>query len=143
MYEKLNETSASVMNRRFGRDALYALATVDKDGAPHVRTVNGYYENGSIYIITYALSRKMTQLAHDSRAAVSGDWFTANGHGRSIGPLLAPENKRLADTLKDAFSAWYGNGHINESDPNTVILEIRLQSGILFDHGSRYEIDFT
>lgn len=143
MYEKLNETSASVMNRRFGRDALYALATVDKDGAPHVRTVNGYYENGSIYIITYALSRKMTQLAHDSRTAVSGDWFTANGHGRSIGPLLAPENKRLADTLKDAFSAWYGNGHINESDPNTVILEIRLQSGILFDHGSRYEIDFT
>ena len=33
----------------------------------------------------------------------------------------------------------YGNGHINEDDPNTIILKIRLTDGILFSNGLRYE----
>ena len=37
------------------------------------------------------------------------------------------------------FDEWYSNGHINESDPNTCILRIRLTDGVLFDHGTKHE----
>lgn len=47
-----------IMNERFGKDNVIALATIDRD-SPAVRNVNAYYENGAFYIITYALSDKM------------------------------------------------------------------------------------
>ena len=42
-----------------------------------------------------------------------------------------------------AFAAWYDNGHTNERDPNTCLLKIKLTDGVLFSHGTRYDIDFT
>ena len=60
-----------------------------------------------------------------------------------MGHILAPENADLADKLRTAFAEWYDNGHSDESDPNTIILRIRLTSGVLFSHGTRYDIDFT
>ena len=47
-----------IMNERFGKDSLIALATA-VDGMPYVRTVNAYYENGAFYVITYAQSTKI------------------------------------------------------------------------------------
>ena len=44
--------------------------------------------------------------------------------------------------LKTAFAAWYDNGHINEADPNTVILRIRLTDGVVMEHGARYVLTF-
>ena len=143
MYESLNAVSAAVMQERFGHDNLFALATVDETGATHVRTVNGYYENGSIYVVTNACSGKMKQLSRDSRCAVAGDWFTANGQGENLGWICLPEHKALADRIRAAFTEWYANGHTDESDENTVILRIRLTDGILFHHGTRYEILFS
>jgi len=60
-----------------------------------------------------------------------------------MGHILLPENTALADKLRTAFAAWYSNGHINEADENTIILRIRLTDGVLFNQGTRYEIDFT
>lgn len=51
-----------LMDERFGKDNVLALATLE-DGLPAVRYVNAYYECGAFYIITYALSGKMGQLA--------------------------------------------------------------------------------
>lgn len=133
--------AAAVMNQRFGKDSLIALATVE-EGKPFVRAVNAYYEDGSFYIITHALSNKMRQLAANSAASLCGDWFTGEGLGEDMGWLLSGPNQALADKLKNAFAAWYHNGHINENDPNTHILRIRLTHGVLFDQGARYDIDF-
>lgn len=72
MQETLCESVREILDARFGRDTLIALATVDGD-APSVRTVNGYYENGAFYIITHAKSNKMKQLARNPRVAVCGD----------------------------------------------------------------------
>lgn len=55
--------------------------------------------------------------------------------------LIAPAT--VAARLRAAFAAWYDNGHTNETDPNTVILRIRLTDGVLMSHGTRYDIDFT
>ena len=138
---KLTPETAAIMVERFGRDNLIALATVDGD-SPAVRTVNAYYEDGCFYTVTYALSDKMQQIAVNPKVAVSGEWFTARGIGENIGHILHPENAILADKLRAAFAAWYGNGHVNEADRNTVILRIRLTEGVLFHQGTRFDIEF-
>ncbi len=86
--EKLTLETKEIMNERFGKDNIIAIATV-KDGEPYVRNVNGFYENGAFYIITHARSNKMKQI-----------------------------------------------------EENTCILCIQLTDGILFSHGTRYNIDF-
>ena len=139
---KLNADIAAKMTERFGHDNLIALATVDGD-SPAVRTVNAYYEDGCFYTVTYALSGKMQQIGRNPKIAICGDWFTAHGIGESMGHILLPENANIAGKLRAAFAEWYGNGHTNEADPNTIILRIRLTDGVLFWHGTRYEIDFT
>lgn len=140
--EKLNAHTSELMADRFGHDNLIALAT-ESDHVPYVRAVNTYYEDGSFYVITNAQSGKIRQLQANPRVAICGDWFTANGVGENMGHILASSNYEIADKLRAAFSEWYGNGHTNEADPNTIILRIRLTDGVLFHHGERYDIDFT
>ena len=138
---KMNADIAAKMAERFGHDNLIALATVDGD-SPAVRTVNAYYEDGCFYTVTYALSGKMQQIGQNPKVAICGDWFTAHGIGESMGHILHPENAAMADKLRAAFAEWYANGHTNEADPNTIILRIRLTDGVLFHHGTRYDITF-
>ena len=138
---KMNAELAAILTERFGHDNLIALATMDVN-SPAVRTVNAYYENGCFYTVTYALSGKMQQIAVNPRVAISGEWFTARGVGESLGHILLAENADLADKLRTVFAEWYGNGHVNEADVNTIILRIRLTEGTLFHLGTRYDIDF-
>ena len=103
MNEKFPPKARQIMNDRFGQDTLIALATVDGN-IPNVRTVNAYYENGSFYIITHALSGKMAQLRDNPNAAICGDWFTAHGIGENLGWIKNPENEDLADKLRAVFA---------------------------------------
>lgn len=135
------DEAKKIMDERFGCDTLIALATVG-DGRPFVRAVNAYYENGSFYIITNAQSRKMRQIAEDHAVSICGDWFTAEGVGVNKGHVLANENAEIIQKLRAVFDEWYGNGHVDETDENTVILECRLTRGVLFSHGTRYDIEF-
>lgn len=139
---KMNADLAAKMDERFGHDNLIALATTDGD-SPSVRTVNAYYEDGAFYTVTYALSGKMRHIGTNPKVAICGDWFTARGVGESMGHILREENIEIADKLRTVFAEWYGNGHTNETDPNTIILRVRLTDGVLFWQGTRYEIDFT
>ena len=141
MAEKLPQAALDVMNERFGKDSLIALATLDGE-RPSVRNVNALYEDGAFYVITHALSGKMKQIALNPTVAVSGEWFTGHGVGENLGSLCAEKNHAIAGKLRAAFAAWYGNGHINEADPNTCILRVRLTDGVLFSHGTRYDLDF-
>lgn len=142
MSEKFPLKAQEIMNERFNHDTLIALATIDED-KPCVRAVNSYYENGSFYVITYARSKKMKQIQKNSTVAICGDWFTAHGIGENLGHILDKKNDEIASKLRVAFAEWYNNGHTNENDPNTCILLIRLTDGVLFSHGTRYDIDFT
>ncbi len=131
----------AVMNERFGHDNLIALATVDKD-TPYVRAVNAYYEDCSFYVITHAKSKKMLQIEENPHVSICGDWFTAQGVGENKGHILAKDNAEIASKLRAVFAEWYDNGHADEFDPDTVILQIKLNHGILFSHGTRYDIEF-
>lgn len=142
MNEKFPLKAQRIMNDRFNKDSLIALATVDGN-TPHVRAVNSYYEDGCFYTITYALSNKMKQIALNPTVAICGDWFTGRGIGENLGWIRDEKNNDIANKLRAAFAAWYDNGHTNEADVNTVILRIRMTDGVLLHHGTRFEIDFT
>lgn len=140
--EKLTPQAAEILDQRFGADSLIALAT-SADNVPSVRTVDAYYEDGAFYVLTHALSGKMTQIAKNPVVAVSGEWFTAHGRAESLGWFCRKENADIADKMSTVFAEWIDNGHNNFEDENTIILKITLTDGVLLSHGTRYEIDFT
>lgn len=139
--EKLNQETKRLMDERFGHDSVIALATQDGD-RPSVRYVNAYYEDEAFYVITYALSNKMQQLEKNPNTAIAGDWFTAHGTGVNLGYFGSEQNRGIAEKLRTAFAAWIDNGHNNFEDHNTCILCVRLTDGVLFSHGTRYDIAF-
>lgn len=101
--------------------------------------LNAYYENGSFYIITYALSNKIKQIGKNPNVAIAGDWFTAHGKANNLGYFGKEENRIIAEKLKIVFGEWIDNGHNNLADENTIILCVQLTDGLLLSHGTRYE----
>lgn len=140
--EKLSKEAEKIMLERFGKDSIIALATA-VDGVPYVRSVNAFYEDGAFYVLTYGLSNKMKQMEKNPMVAIAGDWFTAHGKGVNLGYFGKAENTAVAERMKIVFAEWIDNGHNNFEDVNTCILRIALTDGLLFSHGTRYEIDFS
>ena len=140
--EKLTKEIDAILLERFGKDSIIALATAI-DNIPYVRNVDAFYENGAFYVLTHGLSGKMKQIEENPAVALSGEWFTAQGKGVQLGYFGKADNARIAEKMRDVFSAWIDNGHNDFDDINTCILRIELTSGILFSNGKRYEIDFT
>lgn len=135
-----NKAMEQIMQERFGHDNVLSLATAEGN-QPWVRSVNAYYENGAFYVITYALSNKMQQIARNPAVALSGEWYTALGTGENLGFVGKPENLAMTARLRQVFSAWIDNGHTNFDDENTVLLRIRVTAATLYANGTRY--DFT
>ena len=125
----------AILQERFHKDSLLALATACNN-VPAVRTVDAVYIEGSFYIVSHGLSGKMQQIAQNPAVALCGDWFTGQGVAENLGHVLLPENAPVMVTLREAFAAWYGNGHVNESDPNTILLRVRLTGGVVFRQGT-------
>lgn len=142
MNKSIAPKALALLTERFGKDTLISIATLDGK-RPAVRIVDSYYEDGSFYTVTHALSNKMRHIAENSEVALCGEWFTAYGIGENIGHPHDEKNVLLMKKLHKVFAAWYDNGHTDESDPNTCILEVKLTDGVLFANGTRYDIDFT
>lgn len=139
--KNLDPEVEKIIIERFGKDSVIALATME-NGLPHVRYVNGYYEDGAFYVITHALSAKMQQIEKNPNVAIAGEWFTAHGTGSSLGYFGKAENAAMAEKLRKVFAEWIDNGHTDFSDTNTCILCITLTDGVLLSHGTRHDIDF-
>ncbi len=129
----------AIMNERFGGDCLVSLATCC-DNIPYVRTVNAHYYDGCFYIITYAKSAKMLQISRNPKVALSGDWFTCRGIAENLGWFGKAENAPIAEALRVAFAEWINNGHNDFGDENTVILRVRITSGLLLSNGRRFDL---
>ena len=133
----------AIMNERFGKDSLIAVATTD-GSRMHNRIVDAYFEDGAFYVTTHALSNKIKQVEANPEVAVCAvDWFSGHGTGRNLGWVLEPQNAGIRQKLREAFE-WYEHAN-NEQDKNCCILEIRLTDGMLIkDHNAlRYQIDFA
>ena len=138
--KQFSREAEQIMMERFGKDTIISLATTE-NATPYVRYVNAYYENGSFYIITHALSNKIKQMKANPVVAIAGEWFTAHGRGVSLGYFGKKENCVMAEELKKVFAQWIDNGHTDFSDENTIILCVQLTEGILFSHGTRYDME--
>jgi len=130
----------SLLEEKFGnfKDNVLGLATIatdpNADGKPRpvVRDVDAFYEDGTFYVITYAKSSKMEQIAKNNEVAiaVNFEWFTASGIGENLGWVKKPENADLRTKLRKAFEKWYDMAN-NEDDENCCYLAIRLTNGII------------
>ena len=140
--KKINAEIEKILIERFSKDSLISLATA-ADNMPYVRTVDAYYDNGSFFVLTHALSNKMKQIKANPNVAISGEWFTARGKGIDLGYINKQENKAVSDKMKTYFAAWIDNGHNDLEDENTVILQIRLTDGTLVVDNEWIDIDFT
>ena len=133
----MNPEMHEVMAERFSKDSLIAMATVSGD-TPHVRAVNAYYMDGAFYCVTYAQSGKMKQIEKNPIVGICGEWFTGHGSAENLGHVLLESNGALMDILRPAFAAWYSLGHVDESDPDTILLRIKLTDGVLMKDGQRF-----
>ena len=140
--EKRPQEAEEILCRRFGKDSVIALATVE-DGRPYVRSVNAFYSDGAFYILTHRSSKKIRQIGKDSTVALAGDWFTAHGLGEDLGAFGREENRRIAEKMREVFSAWIDHGHCRLDDENTCILRVRLTDGELLSHGTRCVFEFS
>ena len=132
------ESALKLMAERGGRESLIAIATMDGN-KPRVRMVDGYYEDGAYYVVTYTLSNKMKQIAANKDVAVCDvEWITANGAGENLGHVLDEKNAAMMLKVRKAFEKWYSNGHVNEKDPNTCLLRIKLTNAVITDHAKKY-----
>ena len=138
--KQFSREAEQIMMERFGKDTIISLATTE-NATPYVRYVNAYYENGSFYIITHALSNKIKHIKANPVVAIAGQWFTAHGRGVSLGYFGKKENCVIAEKLKKVFAEWIDNGHTDFDDENTIILCVQLTEGILFSHGTRYDME--
>lgn len=131
-----------IMNNRFGKDVMVALATVSEEGIPSVRGVNAYYRDRAFYMVTYRKSNKIRDIQHSPNVAISGEWLSAHGIAEDMGHVLKEENQAIMEVLRREFSSWYDASHVDESDPDVILLCVWLTDGILFSNGIKYVIDF-
>lgn len=143
-----------LMEEKFGsgKDNVISLATIAREpGAdgklrPVVRSVDAYYEDAVFYVVTYAKSNKIQQIAQNSEVSVAGclEMFTASGIGENLGWVLDPKNSEIRTKLRTAFAEWYDMAN-NEKDENCCILAIRLTKGTLnINHWEKlYYMDFV
>ena len=134
------EKGMEILEEKFGnnKDNVLGLATIALESAwngkprPVVRDVDAHYEDGAFYVVTYAKSSKMQQIAQNNEIAiaVNFEWFTANGIGENLGWVLDPKNADLRTKMRKTFEKWYDMAN-NEYDENCCILAIRLTSGII------------
>ena len=149
---KFDEAS-KLLNEQVGnKDGLISLSTIalepvtNGQSRPAARIVNAYYEEGSFYIVTYATSNKMLQIAQNPEVAVCiiVENFTADGIGENLGWVCDEKNTKMMAKLRTVFAAWYHEAN-NDDDPNTCLLRIRLTRGLWNDphKGIKKEIDFV
>lgn len=112
---------------------------------PCVRDVDAYYEDGSFYIVTYALSKKVKQIELNPEVAISVNFedFYATGTGHNLGWVLDPKNAEIRTKLREVFKEWYDFAN-DESDVNFCFVQIKLNKGTLrINHGEKfYKFDF-
>ncbi len=139
--EGVYEKSLEVLETLFGKDSQFALAT-SHDNAPFVRFVDVYYHDGSFYLITYGTSKKVIDIMGNPHVAlVSHRLHRFLGLATNIGHPLKAENALIREKLLVAFEKWYFLAN-NEKDPQTCLIQIKLNEGFFYHDGTGYKVDF-
>ena len=132
--------ACELISEQLGQDVQISLATCI-DNKASVRVVDAYYKDEYVYIVTYAATSKMNEIAKNPYVAFCRGLCCAWGLGENIGSPLAPHNKVLREELRQVFSSFYSK-HVDETDPLTCILKIKLTKMVAFSATKKYLVDF-
>lgn len=135
------EEAVKVLEEKLGNDVEISLATSSND-QPMVRIIDAFYQDGSLYTVTYLKTQKMIDILQNNKICVCKGLFQAVGIGVNLGNPLKEENKELREIVKEKFSSFY-ELHINETDENTCILKMELTRGAVFTRTHKYQVDFV
>jgi general stress protein 26 len=134
------KSATELMEYQLGHDVIMSLATCTENGV-NVRNVDGYYKDGSVYVLTHSRSQKMKDIDRKSNVAICKDLMCTQGIGENLGNPKAESNRELREELKKVFIAFYDR-HVNENDPGTCILKITLTNAVAFSKDTKYIIDY-
>lgn len=128
------------------KDNALSLAKVKEDGGiylPFVRDVSAYYNDGSFYVTTHALSNKIKQLELNDNIAFGVHFEGVSGSGKRInlGWVMKPENSELRLKLREVFAPWYDFAN-NEEDENCCILKIDVNRVRVFRDEGKINLEF-
>jgi len=126
-----------------------ALATIDKDGFPHVVAMNYFAHDGAFYMTSYGKAQKVVNIRRDSRVALLIE--AGDDYGELRGVMIRGRCEILEDegSVRTAFAARAG-AQANAapvqpgalaSAPKRVVLKIIPQKVVSWDHrklGGRY-----
>ena len=126
-----------------------ALATIDKDGFPHVVAMNYFARDGAFYMTSYAKAQKVVNVRRNPKVALMME--TGDSYGELRGVMIRGRCEILEDldAVKAAFEAR-AEAQSNPSPvqpgaaasaPKRVVLKIVPEKVVSWDHrklGGRY-----
>ncbi len=134
------EKALEVMKELFAKDCQFALATA-KDNVPTVRMIDTFFDDDSMYIVTYSKSNKVIELEENSQVSLCNLLYRFSGNAYNIGHPLLFKNQEIREKLIKAFEPWYF-AHNNENDQNMCYIKIELISGFFYKEGVGYKLHF-
>jgi PPOX class probable F420-dependent enzyme len=126
-----------------------ALATIDKDGFPHVVAMNYFARDGVFYMTSYAKAQKVVNVRRDPRVALMVEDGDAYAELRGVMIRGRCEILEGEDAVRAAFEARTEaqanpspvQGGAVASAPKRVVLRIVPEKVISWDHrklGGKY-----
>ena len=126
-----------------------ALATVDKDGFPHVVAMGFLAKDGAIYMTSYAKAQKVVNIRRNPKVGVMVETGQRYADFRAVmirGHCEIIENPRLVETTIRAIAAKQARtttspGGAMTNAPKRVVLKIIPEKIASWDHtklGGRY-----
>jgi PPOX class probable F420-dependent enzyme len=126
-----------------------SLATIDKDGFPHVVAMNYFAKDGAFYMTSYGKAQKVVNIRRNPRVALmveTGDSYAelrgvmVRGRCEILEDLAAVQAAFASRAEAQANAAPVQSGAVS-SAPKRVVLKIVPEKIISWDHrklGGRY-----
>jgi PPOX class probable F420-dependent enzyme len=126
-----------------------ALATLDKDGFPHVTAMNFVMRDGAFYMTSYGKAQKVVNIRRDPKVAIMVETGSAYAELKGVMVRGLCEVIEGAEAVQQVF-AWSAEARgetysrpagASNSAPKRVVLKIVPQKTISWDHtklGGRY-----
>ena len=126
-----------------------ALATLDKEGFPHVTAMNFVMRDGAFYMTSYGKAQKVVNIRRDPKVAMMVETGSAYAELKGLMVRGLCEIIEGAEAVRQVF-AWSAEARgetysrpagASSSAPKRVVLKIVPQRTISWDHsklGGRY-----
>ena len=119
-----------------------ALATIDKDGFPHVVAMNFYVKDGAFYMTSYAKAQKVVNIRRDPRVALMVETGEKYAELRGVIVRGRCEIFEGEDAVRAAFAemarscgaSYERPSTANDSAPKRVVLKIIPEKITSWDH---------